>query len=83
MKLYTIINESTLERIDGCCASAEPIVAEVERVLDSMWELTPCTNRCSWAYPFLRGEKVRFTFRGVRNALVWRDATGTIRVKEI
>jgi hypothetical protein len=83
MKMYTIINETTLERIDGYCASAQPIVAEVEEVLYTQWELTPCTNRCSWAYPFLRGEKVRFSFHGTNTVLVWQDATGTIRVKDI
>jgi hypothetical protein len=85
MMLFTVINESTLERIDdyALCATPGQFLDEVERVLYTQWELTPATNRVSWAYPFHRGEKVKFAFHGTPTALVWRDATGVIRVKEI
>lgn len=83
--LFTVINETTLERVDDYaqCATPGQFLDEVERVLYMMWELTPCVGRVSWAYPFHRGEKVKFTFHGTPTALVWRDATGVIRVKEI
>ena len=85
MMLYTIINESTLERIDGTalCATPGQFLDEVEQALYVQWELTPALPRVSWAYPFHRGEKVKFTFHGTVTALVWQDAAGVIRVKEI
>lgn len=83
--LITIINETTLERIDDCaqCATPGHFLDEVERILYTQWELTPAKPRLGWAYPFHRGEKVRFTFHGDPTALVWRDASGVVRVKEI
>lgn len=83
--LFTVINETTLERIDDCalCATPGQFLDEVEEVLYTQWDLTPCVGRVSWAYPFLRGEKVRFSFHGTNTVLVWRDAAGVIRVKEI
>lgn len=85
MMLFTVINESTLERVDDCalCATPGQFLDEVERVLYTQWELTPATNRVSWAYPFHRGEKVKFAFHGTPTAFVWRDATGVVRVKDI
>ena len=85
MMLFTVINETTLERVDDYaqCATPEHFLDEVERILYTMWELTPATNRMSWAPLFRRGEKVKFAFHGDVSALVWRDATGVIRVKEI
>lgn len=83
--LFTVINESTLERVDDCalCATPGQFLDEVERVLYTQWELTPATNRVSWAYPFHRGEKVKFAFHGDVTVFVWQDATGVVRVKDI
>ena len=85
MMLFTVINESTLERVDDYaqCATPDQFLDEVERVLYTQWELTPALPRVSWAYPFHRGEEVKFTFHGTPTAIVWRDAAGTVRVKEI
>jgi hypothetical protein len=85
MMLFTVINDSTLERVDDYaqCTTPGQFLDEVERVLYTMWELTPTQPRVSWAYPFHRGEKVKFAFHGDVTALVWRDATGVVRVKEI
>lgn len=85
MMLFTVINESTLERVDdyALCVTPGQFLDEVERVLYTQWELTPAFPRVSWAYPFHRGEKVKFTFHGTTAALVWRDAAGVVRVKDI
>lgn len=85
MMLFTIINDSTLERVDGCaqCATPGQFLDAIEDALYVQWELTPAGGRLDWAYPFHRGEKVKFTFHGTTTALVWRDANGVVRVKEI
>lgn len=85
MMLITVFNDTTLERVDdyALCATPGHFLDEVERILYTQWELTPALPRASWAYPFHRGEKVKFTFHGDVTAFVWRDATGVVRVKEI
>lgn len=49
----------------------EHLLDKVEEILYIQQELTPCTNRCSWAFPFLRGEPVRFTYHKCEYVWVW------------
>lgn len=49
----------------------DPVCDKVEEILYIQQELTPCTNRCSWAFPFLRGEPVRFTYHQCEFVWVW------------
>lgn len=83
MKLFTVINESTMERLEGFAPSSTHFLDDVEEFLYIHWELTPCQGRVSWAFPFLRGEKVRFTFHGAETCAVWLDPQGIVRVKDI
>jgi hypothetical protein len=48
-----------------------------------MQELTPCINRVSWAYPFLRGEKVQFAYNNCEFVKVWIEKENVIYVKNI
>ena len=57
---YSITNLSTLERIDCLHNSERHLLDEVQEILKLQWDLVPATNRCSWAFPFLRGEVVWF-----------------------
>ena len=79
---YSIINLSTLERIDCLHDSEKHLLDEVQEVLELQWDLAPATNRCSWAFPFLRGEVVRFLTADGRKVRVWQTFEG-IWVKEI
>lgn len=81
MKTYQIENITTGEKY---IAHAEGnLCSSVEEQLYILWELTPCTNRCSWAYPFLRGERVKFTYHNCEFVWVWLDAEGKVWVKDI
>lgn len=79
---YTITNLSTLERIDFLRNNEKHFLDEVQEVLKIQWDLTPATNRCSWAFPFLRGEAVCFLTASDRKVKVWQTFEG-IWVKEI
>ena len=81
MKNITIENLSTCEILT--LTTEEHLLNTIEDALYIQWELTPCTNRCSWAYPFLRGEKVRFSFHKVEFVQVWQDKDGKVWVKNI
>ena len=82
MKTYTIENLSTLEIVT--ITTADHICDMVEDTLEAQWSLRPSTGRVSWAYPFLRGEYVKF-HRNNRTEFVrvWRDTEGKIWVKDI
>lgn len=79
---YSITNLSTLECIDCIHDSARHLLDEVQENLESQWDLVPATNRCSWAFPFLRGEIVGFRTAKGRKVKVWLTPEG-IWVKEI
>ena len=79
---YTITNLSTLERIDYLHDSDRHLLDEVQEILEAQWDLVPATNRLSWAYPFLRGECVRFRTANGGFVKVWQTIEG-IWVKEI
>jgi hypothetical protein len=61
----------------------EHLLDKLEEVLFIMQELTPCTNRCSWAFPFLRGEKVQFTYHNCEFVKAWIEKENVIYVKNI
>jgi hypothetical protein len=79
---YSITNLSTLERVDCLHDSERHLLDEVQEVLELQWDLVPATNRCSWAFPFLRGEVVWFRTADGRKVKVWKTFEG-IWVKEI
>ena len=79
---YTITNLSTLERLDCVRNSEAHFLDEVQEALNLQWDLVPATNRLSWAYPFLRGECVRFRTAKGGFVKVWQTIEG-IWVKEI
>lgn len=79
---YSITNLSTLERIDCLHDSERHLLNEVQEILKLQWDLVPATNRCSWAFPFLRGEVVWFLTASGRKVKVWQTFEG-IWVKEI
>lgn len=79
---YSITNLSTLERIDCLHDSERHLLDELQEILALQWDLAPATNRCSWAFPFLRGEVVWFLAAGGRKVKVWQTFEG-IWVKEI
>lgn len=79
---YSITNLSTLERIDCLHDSERHLLDEVQEILELQWGLVPATNRCSWAFPFLRGEIVGFRTAEGRKVKVWQTFEG-IWVKEI
>lgn len=79
---YTITNLSTLERVDCLHNSDRHLLDEVQEILEAQWDLVPATNRLSWAYPFLRGEYVRFRTVNGGSVKVWQTIEG-IWVKEI
>lgn len=87
MKTYTFKNITNGEayiahlEYEGCYTG--PLCNFVEEQLYILWELTPCANRCSWAYPFLRGERVKFTYHNCEFVWVWLDEQGQILVKDI
>lgn len=83
-KIYFFDNNDN--RYDFCefgLLPGEHLLDKLEEVLFIMQELTPCTNRCSWAFPFLRGEKVKFTYHNCEFVHVWMDAQGKVWVKDI
>lgn len=49
----------------------EHLLDKVEEILYIQQELTPDANRCNWAFPFLRGEPVRFTYHKCEYVWVW------------
>lgn len=79
---YIITNLSTLERIDCLHDSDRNLLDEVQEILEDQWDLVPATNRLSWAYPFLRGEYVRFCTANGGSVRVWQTIEG-VWVKEI
>jgi hypothetical protein len=79
---YTITNLSTLERLDCVHDLEVPFLDELQETLSLQWDLVPATNRLSWAYPFLRGEYVRFRTVNGGSVKVWQTIEG-IWVKEI
>ena len=80
-KTYEIEFLNTCERLT--ITTAQHLLDSIEDALYIHQELTPCTNRCSWAFPFLRGEKVKFTYHNCEFVLVWMDAQGKVWVKDI
>lgn len=73
-------------RTDFCefgLIEGEHFLDKLEEVLYIMQELTPCTNRCSWAFPFLRGEAVRFTYHKCEFVTVQLMNNQKIIVKDI
>ena len=80
-KTYEIEFLNTLEKLT--VTTEDHLLNSIEESLYIHQELTPCTNRCSWAYPFLRGEKVKFTYHNCEFVLVWMDAQGKVWVKDI
>lgn len=81
MKTYKIENLSTMEIAE--VHTEDNLCSSVEEQLYILWELTPCANRCSWAYPFLRGERVKFTYHNCEFVWVWLDTEGKVWVKDI
>jgi hypothetical protein len=81
MKTYQIENLSTCEIAE--VHTEDNLCSSVEEQLYILWELTPCTNRVSWAYPFLRGERVKFTYHNCEFVWVWMDKEGKVWVKDI
>ena len=81
MKTITIENLSTCEVLT--IQTNDHLLDAIEDALYIQWELTPCTNRCSWAFPFHRGECVKFSFHRVEFVKVWMDQDGKVWVKNI
>ena len=79
---YSITNLSTLERIDCLHDSEKHLLDELQEILELQWGLVPATNRCNWAFPFLRGEWVWFLMANGRKVKVWQTCGG-FWVKEI
>ena len=79
---YTIINLTTLERVDCVHNSEVHFLDEVQLILEDQWDLEPARSRVSWAYPFLRGETVLFRTKNGGAVRVWQNMEG-IWVKEI
>lgn len=79
---YSITNLSSLERIDCLHDSEKHLLDELQEILKLQWNLVPATNRCSWAFPFLRGEVVWFLTADGRKVKVWETFEG-IWIKEI
>jgi len=66
----------SIEFLDTCeivtaTLGSEHLLDKVEEILYIQQELTPNANRCSWAFPFLRGEPVRFTYHKCEYVWVW------------
>ena len=83
-KIYFFDNNNN--RYDFCefgLLPGEHFLNKLEEVLFIMQELTPCINRVSWAFPFLRGEKVRFTYHNCEFVKVWIEKDNIIYVKNI
>ena len=78
---YEIEFLDTLEKLTN--TTTDHLLDSIEDNLYIHQELTPCVNRCSWAYPFLRGEKVKFTYHNCEFVWVWMDAQGKVWVKDI
>ena len=81
MKTITFENLSTLEIV--AVQTDDHLMDAIQDTLYIQWELTPCTNRCAWAYPLLRGEPVKFTFHNVEFVKVWIDQDGKVWIKDI
>lgn len=81
MKTITIENLSTLEILT--IRTEDHLLSAIEDAIYIQWELVPGTNRVSWAYPFLRGKKVRFTYHNCEFSWVWMDENGKVWVKDI
>lgn len=81
MKTFTLENLSTCEILEVPYEGA--LCAALEEQLYIWWELTPCTNRVTWAYPFLRGDKVKFSYHNCEFVQVWMDKDGKIWVRDI
>lgn len=60
----------------------EHLLDKVEEILYIRQELTPCKNRCSWAFPFLRGEPVRFTYHKCEYVWVWSPKPDKVYVAD-
>lgn len=87
MKAYTFKNitngESYVAHLDYEGTYTGPLCNFVEEQLYILWELTPVKPRLGWAYPFLRGERVQFTYHGCEFVWVWMDNNGNILSKDI
>lgn len=87
MKAYNFKNitngESYVAHLDYDGTYTGPLCNFVEEQLYILWELTPCLPRLSWAYPFLRGERVKFTYHRCEYVWVWMDKEGNIFTKDI
>ena len=87
MKTYTIKNITTNESYsrelsyDGTYTG--PLCNFIEEQLYILWELTPVKPRLGWAYPFLRGERIQFTYHGCEFVWVWMDKEGNILTEDI
>ena len=82
-KIHFLDNNNN--RYDFCefgLLPGEHLLNKLEEVLFILQELTPCVNRVSWAYPFLRGERVRFTYHHCEFVQVWIE-NDKIYVKNI
>ena len=87
MKTYTIknltTNETFIRKLDYDGTYTGPLCNFVQEQLYILWELTPVKPRLSWAYPFLRGERVKFTYHDCEFVWVWMDKEGNILTKDI
>ena len=81
MRTYQIENLSTNERF--VVHTTDDLYTSVEEQLYILWELSPYANRLSWVYPFLCGERVKFTYHNCEYVWVWMDADGKVWVKDI
>ena len=81
MTTIIIENLSTMELIT--INTDKHFLDAIEDALYIQWELTPCAGRCSWAYPFRRGDKVKFSYHEREFVKVWMDLDGKVWVKDI
>ena len=69
-------NTISVEFLDTCeiitaTLDNEHLLDKVEEILYIQQELTPNTYRANWAFQFLRGEPVRFTYHKCEYVWVW------------
>jgi hypothetical protein len=79
--VFTVKATNTNNMIIVNCGACHPL-DRLEETLFTHYGIKPATNRCSWAFPFLRGEYVRFVC-GDRKFRVWAESSELVWVKEI